>query len=99
MVPAQALDNLSLLNHITSMNFPREFQKVLIASQLDNSGLAKAMTRRGFRISKQFIGMIASGKRNCPPRQLKRICETLLLDEFSRKQLHRAAAIDYGYDI
>lgn len=81
------------------MNFPREFQKVLISGQIDNAGLAKAMTKRGFRISKQFIGQMISGKRKCPPRQLKRICETLLLDEFSRKQLHRAAAIDYGFDI
>lgn len=81
------------------MNFPREFQKVLIAGQLDNAGLTRAMTKRGFRVTKQFIGLIANGKRRCTPRQINRICETLLLDEFSRRQLHRAAAIDYGYEI
>ena len=84
---------------IVARCFPLEFQKALISRESDYTRLAKGMTRRGYRISKQFIGFIALGYRRVPAHQLVRICETLGLDEGERLKLHRAAALDYGFQI
>ena len=79
--------------------FPLEFQKALVNHEMDYARLSKAMMRRGYRLSKQFIGMLANGSRCATPESLKRICETLQANEWERKNLHLAAAKDYGYDL
>jgi len=79
--------------------FPLEFQKALIQREVTYDRLAKAMGKRGYRISKQFIGMLALGQRRVPATQLKRMCETLELDEVAKLRLHKAACIDMGFEI
>ena len=79
--------------------FPLEFQKVLISRETDYAHLSRQMARRGYRLSKQFIGQLALGQRRVPPEQLKRICETLELDNAMRRVLGRAACLDQGYEI
>ena len=79
--------------------FSIELAKALISRETDQTNLARAMTKRGYRISKQFIGAIANGERRVPAEQLRRMCEVLQLDEVERLRLHRAAAIDYGFEL
>jgi hypothetical protein len=79
--------------------FPREFQKALLAHNMDYSYLAKAMERRGYRISRQFIGQVALGQRKIPSLQLQRMSEVLGLDQDERRRLHRAACLDMGYEV
>lgn len=79
--------------------FPLEFQKALTARQSNYNHLAKAMQRRGYRASKQFIGMLGLGQRRVPPEQLKRMCEALQLTEVEKLRLHRAACLDMGFEI
>lgn len=88
-----------LLMHEKRHCFPLEFAKALISKETDGTNLAKAMTKRGYRISKQFIGFMANGDRRVPAEQLKRMCEVLQLDHIERLKLHRAAAIDYGFEL
>lgn len=57
------------------------------------------MSKRGYGISRQFIQQLATGNRRVPPDQLRKICETLELDETERRVLHVAAARDYGFEI
>ena len=47
------------------MLFPLEFQKALIGHPTirDNASLERALKRRGYRLTKQFIGLMANGKR------------------------------------
>ena len=80
-------------------HFPLEFQKVLIVRGLDYRRLSAAMAKRGYRLSFQFIGQLALGTSRVPSEQLKRICETLGLDEVERLRLHKAAAIDHGFEL
>jgi hypothetical protein len=79
--------------------FPLEFQKIMVLRESTYDRLAKAMGKRGYRISKQFIGMLALGQRRVPAQQLKRMCEVLELDQLARQRLHKAACIDMGFDI
>ena len=79
--------------------FPREFQKVLVSHAMDYSSLAKAMTEKGYRITKQFIGFMGSGAKKVPPEQLRRICKTMKATDEERIVLSRSAAIDYGFEI
>ena len=79
--------------------FPLEFQKALVSKGMDYAHLSRAMSHRGYRLSKQFIGQLALGQRRVPPEQLKRICETLELDIPMRRTLARAACLDQGYEI
>ena len=79
--------------------FPIEFQKALISRETDATNLARDMTKRGYRISKQFLCFMAAGDRRVPSEQLRRICEVLQLDEAERMKLHKAAAIDYGFEL
>ena len=79
--------------------FPLEFQKVLVSRESDYTRLAKMMARRGYRVSKQFIGMLALGKRRVPAEQLKRFCEVLELSEVERRRLHVAACMDQGFEV
>ena len=84
---------------IVRHNFPVEFQKILIAKQSDYSRLARAMGKRGYRVTKQFIGMLGMGQRRVPVQQLKRFCEVLECTEEERRRLHRAACLDMGFEI
>ena len=79
--------------------FPLELQKLLVSRELDQKRLTLNMHRRGYRISKQFISLIMCGGRPCPPGQVQRISETLQCDDQERLKLHKAAAIDYGYEV
>jgi hypothetical protein len=81
------------------ISFPLEFQKVLVSRETDYARLSRSMAKRGYQLSKQFIGAIGTGSKKVPSEQLKRICETLRLDEQERRRLHRAAAIDHGFDV
>jgi hypothetical protein len=81
------------------ISFPIEFQKALVARETDYSHLAQAMYKRGYRLSKQAISQFGTGKRRVPPIQLVRMCETLGLTDLERKNLHRAACRDQGYEI
>lgn len=80
-------------------HFPLELQKLLIAKQSSYTHLAKAMERRGYAITKQFLSQIGKGIRPVPVEQLRRICETLGCDDAERHTLHRAACRDQGYEI
>ncbi len=82
---------------MTYSHFPLEFQKVLVLKSTNYAHLAKAMERRGYRATKQFIWQFGTGARAVPSLQLNRICETLQLDEDQKRALHRAACIDQGY--
>ena len=79
--------------------FPLEFQKVLISRESDYARLSRTMSKRGYRLSKQFIGAMGIGTRRVPPEQLRKMCEVLQLDELERLRLNRAAAMDYGFEI
>jgi hypothetical protein len=79
--------------------FPLEFQKLLVLKGTNNAYLQKAMAKRGYRVSKQFIGHMANGHRRVPVQQLRRMCETLACSEDEARRLHRAACIDMGFDI
>ena len=79
--------------------FSIEVQKALISRETDQTNLARTMTKRGYRVSKQFIGAIANGDRRVPAEQLRRMCEVLQLDEAERHKLHLAAALDYGFEL
>ena len=79
--------------------FPIEFTKALISRETDQANLARNMAKRGYRISKQFIGFVANGDRRVPAEQLRRMCEVLQLDEVERLRLHKAAALDYGFEL
>ena len=79
--------------------FPLEFQKALISREQDYARLSRTMGKRGYRLSKQFIGAIGLGTRGVPSNQLRKICEVLGLDEVERQRLHRAAALDHGFEI
>lgn len=79
--------------------FPLEFQKVMVVKETDYTRLSKAMARRGYRLSKQFIGAMALGHRKVPSGQLIRMCEVLELDETERRRLHKAACLDQGFDV
>lgn len=80
-------------------HFPVELGKLLNAKDSNFTHLAKAMERRGYPVSKQFVFQIGTGGRAVPVDRLKQICETLMLDEFERVRLHRAACLDRGYEI
>jgi len=79
--------------------FPREFAKLLVLRQTNRSHLAKAMERRGYRLSKQFLSQIANGIRSVPAVQLERIADTLALTSDEKITLSRAACRDQGYDV
>ena len=79
--------------------FPIEFAKALVSRETDQANLQRTMAKRGYRVSKQFIGALANGDRRVPAEQLRRMCEVLQLDENERLRLHRAAAIDYGFEL
>jgi len=81
------------------ISFPLEFQKALISRESDYARLSRSMGKRGYRLSKQFIGAMGLGTRKVPAEQLKKICEVLGLDEQERQRLHKAAALDYGFEI
>ncbi len=85
-----------MLNHRRS-NFPLEFQKCLVLHATNYAHLAKAMERRGYKVSKQFLCQMGTGARSVPPLQLARICETLNVPEDQRKALHLAACRDIGF--
>lgn len=78
-------------------HFPVEFQKVLVLKSTTYTHLSKAMERRGYKLSKQFLCQIGTGARAVPALQLNRICETLALDEDSKKLLNIAACRDNGF--
>jgi len=80
-------------------HFPLEFQKALVNHEMDDARLARAMGRRGYGITKQFLGQVRNGLRNVSPESLRRICETLQCDEMERGKLHTAAARYVGYEI
>ena len=79
--------------------FPKELAKVMVLKEVSQVGLTKAFERRGYRISKQFINQIATGRRSVPSLQLKRICDVLDLDDYQRVELGRAACRDQGYTV
>lgn len=85
--------------YIFRNNFPLEFQKALVSRETDQAGLLRAMERRGYRVTKQFMNMMARGERRVPANQLRKICEVLQLSEQDRHRLHLAAARDCGYDL
>lgn len=78
-------------------NFPPQFQKLLDSHQSSLTHLAKAMERRGYRLSKQFLCQIGTGARAVPSLQLRRICETLMVSDEERKALNLAACRDNGF--
>lgn len=78
-------------------NFPTEFQKILILKSTNYTHLEKAMARRGYSLSKQFICQMALGNRSVPALQLHRICDTLQCSEEERRALHLAACRDNGF--
>lgn len=80
-------------------NFPLEFQKVLVLKQSNYTHLAKAMERRGYKVSKAFLCQMGTGVRAVPALQLDRICDTLLLSEDQRRALSVAACRDNGFHV
>lgn len=79
--------------------FSRELQKLLVDRGMDPAALQRAMAKVGYRLSKQFIGMMIAGTRTAPPLQIARIAEALKLDQVERSLLHRTGARDAGYEI
>ena len=79
--------------------FPALFQRILVAKETTQSNIVRAIAHKGYRLSRQFMSLIANGQRSVPPLQLQRICEALELDSAERADLHRAAALDHGYEI
>ena len=85
--------------YVHRVHFPVEFQKALINKETDQAGLVRSMERKGHRITKQFLNDLARGHKRVPGFQLQKICETLQLDEFERRRLHWAAALDAGFNL
>lgn len=79
--------------------FPRELQKAMLAKNMERSYLLKAMERRGYRITRQFLEQMATGTRKVPIGQLRRIAEVLGLSDSERRLLHIAACRDMGYEV
>jgi DNA-binding Xre family transcriptional regulator len=77
--------------------FPLEFQRILIVKQSNYTHLGKAMERRGYTITKQFLCQLGTGVRPVPALQLSRICEVLGCNEEQRKALALAACRDNGF--
>ena len=61
--------------------------------------LARRLANRGWKVSPQYVGMIANGKRQVTAQKLDLICQALHLDQREREQLHRCAATDLGFRI
>jgi hypothetical protein len=80
-------------------SFPLEFQKMLVLKSTNYQHLSKAMERRGFKLSKQFLHAMGTGARSVPPGQLKRICDTLHCTIDERKTLALAAVRDLGFQL
>ena len=79
--------------------FPIEFQRVLVAKEQDYAGVAKLLTAKGDRVSRQFIQYLGDGQKDVPAKRLRAICAVLDLDKSARQKLHWAAAKDRGYEI
>ena len=79
--------------------FPLELAKLLAARQYGISMLAKVMTRNRHPITKQFLHQISHGERPVPVRQIGAIADVLECRDTERLRLHRAAALDEGYEI
>ncbi len=79
--------------------FPIEFQRVLVAKEQDYAGVAKLLTAKGDRVSRQFIQYLGDGQKDVPAKRLRAICTVLDLDKPARQKLHWAAAKDRGYEL
>ena len=80
-------------------NFPLELAKLLAARGYGIATLAKAMTRQGNAVTKQFLFQIIHGERPAPVKQIKAVARALELSDDQKLRLNRAAALDEGYDI
>lgn len=78
-------------------SFPLEFQKILVLKQTNYTHLAKALERRGYRLSKQFLCQMGNGSRRVPSIQLNRVCDTLGCSADERRVLSLAACRDDGF--
>ena len=84
---------------LTRTRFPELFQRLLVAKETTQANIVRSIAHQGYRISRQFMSLIAKGERSVPPLQLARICEALKLEPNEQAELHRAAAIDHGYKL
>jgi len=79
--------------------FPLEFQKMLVLKSTNYQHLSKAMERKGYKLSKQFLHQMGTGKRAVPPGQLLKICDTLRLNADEKRILALAAVRDLGFPV
>lgn len=79
--------------------FKLEFTKQMLATGQTIEGVARAINLQGTTISRQFIRMVACGQRKASAAAVNRIADAMLLEPPDRIRLHRAAAIDAGYEI
>lgn len=79
--------------------FGREVTKCLISLEANNRELWKALREGGEPCSTKYIDMVIAGQRHPRVELVDAICACLGLTADRRHRMHRAAAIDAGYQI
>ena len=76
-----------------------ELRARCVAHGISYKALARRLANHGWKVSPQYVGMIANGKRQVTAQKLDLICQALHLCQPEREQLHRCAATDLGFRI
>jgi hypothetical protein len=79
--------------------FASIMRPVLRELNIPDRKVAMLMRALGHPMSASYVSRVMSGKRVLNPQTVNKFCELLRADAGARHKLHRAAALDYGYDI
>lgn len=79
--------------------FGLELNKFLVSRNYIEMDLVRAMNRLGYPVSRQMISLLVRNERGATPEMCDKLAQGLKLDRTERERLHRAAAIDAGYQI
>lgn len=74
--------------------FAQELQQIL-----DSLGISKADVSRRLNCSQMHVGNLVRGTRHATPELINALSHSLLLSPRHRLRLHRAAALDRGFQL
>lgn len=83
-----------MAERVVSPVFSLQFNKARLAK-----GKTFAEVARGAGVSENHIGDLSRGERRPSPEMLAKISQAMQLEPWERLRLHRAAAIDAGFEI